>query len=557
MKKYLLPALLLPISIGAIFAFNHASSKGSAPAADSSHFVPVRTVQENTRHPFTPQFTALNIPEEEKQRFTVNTKNTQVITGKSGSLLLIPAHAFKTKSGALAEGNVKLELVEGIATADILKMNLGTMSDRGMLETGGMVYVGATDESGEELSLAENKTIDVEIPTNNLKPGMQLWEGKVLADGSVSWQNPQPLKNSLREVPLKTLEPEQQGKAQPAGTNENKDEKQVVRAGRSGFFWDISAAGGWRIISGDTLNALAADSNVVLTANTRTGRMDIVRLDDKKFLHTNIATVEFRSRLPIIRQACDPRILNCYTDFPDRALWKSDAAAADSLDKTACPLAGVFREFAKMKQEKVDPKDPATASLLDQAREKAVRNYSKRVLQQAKKNAAAYPGVYSFGMTTLGWANCDVLCGAKNPKTMKFNTRFSGANGQTVSTQLIVPGRNIFIPGYKRPNGDFSYTHGEFEQEMTCPVGEKAYVLAKAGSGTNFFYVLKEISFGEKEIEQIQLAPGDETSLDALLASLFSDTDRVLDDWYTRQIRLGTGCVCGSGGVVLGWGAVK
>lgn len=556
MKKYLLPALLLPISIGAIFAFNHASSKASAPAADSSHFVPVRTVQENTRHPFTPQFTALNIPEEEKQQFTVNTKNTQVITGKSGSLLLIPAHAFKTKSGVPAEGNVKLELVEGIASADILKMNLGTMSDRGMLETGGMVYVGATDETGEELSLAENKTIDVEIPTNNLKPGMQLWEGKVQADGSVNWENPQPLKNSLREVPLKTLEPEQQAKAQPAGTNENKDERQVVRAGRNGFFWDISATGGWRIVSGDTLNALAADSNVVLTANTSTGRMDIVRLDDKKFLHTNIATVEFRSRLPIIKQACDPRILNCYTDFPNRALWKSDAAAADSLDKTACPLAGVFREFAKMKQEKVDPKDPSVAALLDQARTKAIRNYSERVNAQT----AAWQG-YSFGMKKLGWANVDRLYSTGAVPSF-FNARVHGANADGYTdAKLLIPSLNMFIPGYKRPNGDYSFTHGEGEQKAMYPTGKEGYIVFKSGSGSRILYGVKKIIFGQNSIETVEMKTGTEADLDLVLGNTQKQNqakeETLVDDWYTRQIRLGTGCVCGSEGVVFGWGAAK
>lgn len=558
MKKSTLAvsALLVCGALGGILL-----QKDNAPAVSTTQTgsAPVQQ-EETTRQPaeYKPAFAPVVVPEEMKQQYTVNPKATQVVVGEGGTMLLIPGNAFTGKNGNAVNGKVKLELVEALTPQDLLAMNMGTMADAGMLETGGTIYVGAKSETGEELVLADGKTIEVEIPAANKKPGMQLWEGKQNADGSVTWEKPEPIKEALTAVPVESL-------ADSAGVAQEEEQKPeariVVGVAPAGaieqmVWWDwqnqrplfVTASGtndsAFRM-SGDSVFipgfGAAAQSEVVAGMNGN--RFDVVNFADKKFENTNIATAEFRSRLPYIRQSCDPRIAHCYADHPGRALWKSDAEAADSLEKSGCPLADVFRVFANLKQEKVDPQDPNTIAALDAAREKAVANYSKRVREWQALSAP-----YKFGMKSLGWANIDRLYGSGKP--IVLNAHLEGISAQVQPTvSLLIPGRGIYLPGYKRPNGDYSFTHGENEQAMDYPQGEKAYILAKTGSGNDMMIALQEIVFGGDAVETVTLKRGTQQQLDIMMGNLPAqqkeESVQIIDDWYTKSLKSG-GCICGS-----------
>jgi hypothetical protein len=514
-----------------------------------------------TRQPeeYKPAFGAVNIPENKKQHYTINPKSSQVITGESGTMLLIPDHAFTDKNGNAVSGKVKLELVEAITREDLITMNIGTMSDQGMLETGGTIYVGAKSESGEELQLAEGKIIEAEIPATQVRPGMQLWQGQQNADGSVSWNNPEPMSGGLKEVPVASLGDSAQAVAQaiaPAVVGVAVEIPQQLDRTVWLDWQNRVVIKSWGVKANDSIFRWQGDSVVIpgfdgsqdnVVMNADANGLDIVNFADKKFEHTNISTAEFRSRLPYIKQACDARVAHCYADHPTRALWKSDAAIADSLDKTGCPLADLFRQFAAMKQDKVDPKDPNTVAALDAARTTAIANYSKRVADAR----AAYAS-YSFGMKALGWANIDRLCGSGSP--IVVNAHLEGVpTGLSPTVSLLIPGRGIYLPGYKRPNGDYSFTHGESEQAMAYPQGEHAFILARTGSGDDLSYALKEIVFGGSTVESLALNKGTEVQLAQSMGNMPPEKKepevKIIDDWYTQSLQSGTGCLCGWGGI--------
>jgi|GEM_PF-2824506 hypothetical protein len=535
-------------------------NKPAAPANQTAN-VPVQQ-SATTRQPeeFHPAFTPVSVPEEMKQHYTLNPKSAQVITGNSGTILLIPDHAFTDKNGNAVEGKVKLELVEALTREDLLEMNMGTMSDQGMLETGGTIYLGARSESGEQLQMATGKEIEVEIPTVNKKQGMQIWEGIQNADGSVSWANPVAMNESMTEIPVETLAEEES-----LAGDEARGEQRIVVAdialseatrGDNFVWFDWARNLSFRATyakDGDSIyvwqnDTIKADGiNDVKEGNafagfTREGRLDFVNFADKKFEHTNISSAEFRSRLPFIKQACDVRIAHCYSDHPNRPLWKSDAAAADSLEKTGCPLADVFRRFADTKQAMIDPKDPNTVAALDAARQTAIRNYSERM----QASLAAYMP-YKFGMKKLGWANIDRLYNSGSP--IVFNARVGAStNGIAPKVSLLIPGRGIYLPGYKRPNGDYSFTHGEGEQAMAYPQGEKAYIVAESGAEGNFSYGVKEVVFGGSTVESVIMKSGTREALDVELGNIPESRQpeqlKILDDWFTKSINDG-GCVCG------------
>jgi hypothetical protein len=549
MKKLIIPAaLLLIVTCAQPFITNkHQGTNSIATTIPSSP-------NENTRS-FAPQFTALNIPDEMKQNFRVNPKASQVIVGKSGTMILIPDNAFEDANGNAVKGKVKMEIVEGIKNADIIKMNLGTMSDQGPLETGGMIYVNAFSENGDTLKLADGKKLDIEMPTDNKKPGMKLWNGIVQHDGSISWTNPQALKENLRPVPVSSLEEKKdvpvakEPAMMPAEKKHWGGLMKVFGTERISYQkWDDKSQRWY-----DAKDGTTDDSNAVAIASADGKSVEIVNLADEKFENTNIATAEFRSRLPFLRQACDTRVMLCYINNPNRALWKSDEAVADTLNKTQCPLAELFHQFAKLKQGKVDPSDPNTVAALDAARETAIRNYSHNVHQASHTFDQQFPDYasYSFGMQKMGWANVDRLC-SSNGKLMFFNVHIGGENnGARIQVTLIVPGRNLFINGYQRPNGDYSFTHGEYEQEASFPTGEEAFILAKSGKEKDLRFELKQITLGTNEFEFITLHPGTDEELNFALGNQPSpkkeESETIIDDWYTQALKSGDGCLCNRG----------
>jgi len=115
--------------------------------------------------------------ERNKTNFKYNSAKDTVLIGQKGTMLSIPADAFSA-----ADGNVKIqypvtvELREAYSFGDMLANNVSTVSDGKLIQTGGMVYIGAKDANGTELKLAAGKEIQVGMPANGKLPeGMQLF----------------------------------------------------------------------------------------------------------------------------------------------------------------------------------------------------------------------------------------------------------------------------------------------------------------------------------------------------------------------------------------------
>lgn len=105
---------------------------------------------------------------------------------------------------------------------------------------------------------------------------------------------------------------------------------------------------------------------------------------------------------------------------------------------------------------------------------------------------------YVFALKSLGWANIDRL--AIDPRTtdVNFVTNISNqADFSLVYVTLIVGNQNMFIPGYQKSDGTFSFTHGDFEKPR-LPVGEEAIILATAYKNGKPFYIIEPIMIMEE-----------------------------------------------------------
>lgn len=138
------------------------------------------------------------------QSFELDADKDTVVETTDGIVIAIPAHSFLDASGQPAKGNIKLEVKEALNAADIMKAGLTTKSGDKLLETGGMFYINARQD-GASLKIDPKNPLYAEVPTDEVKPGMQLFEGKRLANGTIDWVNPKPIQKDLIPVDILSL----------------------------------------------------------------------------------------------------------------------------------------------------------------------------------------------------------------------------------------------------------------------------------------------------------------------------------------------------------------
>lgn len=133
------------------------------------------------------------------QLFAINPNKDTVIETMAGMVFAIPAGAFVD-----AKDPVTLEIREALTPMDIMKGGLSTTSNGELLETGGMFYLNA--RNGEtSLKINPAKPVYANVPTNEIRPGMMLFDGERKDDGSINWVNPKPMEKQLIPVDIFSL----------------------------------------------------------------------------------------------------------------------------------------------------------------------------------------------------------------------------------------------------------------------------------------------------------------------------------------------------------------
>lgn len=121
-------------------------------------------------------------------RVSFSEEGGQMVTGNSGTQLIIPNDAFQTSDGRLVSNKgVVFELEEYNGLGQGISNKLTTIADGRILESGGMFRMQAFLE-GEELQLREGKEISVQMPSNNIQSGMSVFVGERDENGNVIWE---------------------------------------------------------------------------------------------------------------------------------------------------------------------------------------------------------------------------------------------------------------------------------------------------------------------------------------------------------------------------------
>ncbi len=135
---------------------------------------------------------------------TFSTRDT-VLIGQKGTVLSIPVDAFAAVNGNnKPKYPIQIELREAYDFGDMLANNVSTVSDGQLIQTGGMVFVGAKDANGAELKLAAGKEIQVAMPAKGELPaGMQLFTANRSGDDNTTATNWKPQEAVFTQFDIK------------------------------------------------------------------------------------------------------------------------------------------------------------------------------------------------------------------------------------------------------------------------------------------------------------------------------------------------------------------
>jgi TonB family protein len=132
-------------------------------------------------------------------------KEGDIFLSDQSVLLSIPPKAFLLKNEVYV-GEAIVQFQEAMKANEIVKAGLNTMSGDNLLETQGMFSIHAYTPEGTELSINSKVGIYVQVPVNEYKDGMNLYDYVELADGTADWQNPRGLSKIPVPVDMKNLD---------------------------------------------------------------------------------------------------------------------------------------------------------------------------------------------------------------------------------------------------------------------------------------------------------------------------------------------------------------
>jgi len=139
------------------------------------------------------------------QTFLLAASRDTVIETDAGIVLSIPANCFLDDHRQPVTGEVAFTVKEALDAATIMKAGLSSKSGSQLLESGGMFFTDAR-KNGQALQIDPANGIYTEVPTNTVKPGMQLYTGHPLANGIIDWVYPHPLEHDLVPIDIESLQ---------------------------------------------------------------------------------------------------------------------------------------------------------------------------------------------------------------------------------------------------------------------------------------------------------------------------------------------------------------
>lgn len=539
MKHYLLSILILPILIGC----------GSNNSTQSNEYS--ETIKFSESDPFKNTIT-------ESQFFDIDANKDNTVVGSQGTLIAAPKGCFLDKNGNPVTGNIKIELTECLSAEEMILSNLTTTSNGNPLETDGMVYINATS-NGEQLRIDKSNPIYVEIPTEKVKAGMQVYKGSRDENGNMEWSEPKDLENYLVSIDLTHLDflPKGFAAAVESGMPFRSYETATVELIDS-LYYSLSESNGSFLTEGfentDYNEAYNLGNNVVdgkytdesFETNSNYYTVDTVAFDipqevssdfecgvdpakikllkTETFQNTLISTREFEERLQVIFKICRTDLVDMYVNNIEKDMYVIDRMVASKLKgnkiyqdqfiefseqkKTNVPgdkkYAAQLKEYyetelIKIKEELESAKNKAMQEL--QAKNEVADSVANEYKDLLFKRETFRMEKYGFEWSETGWLNIDngTIPKTWGPQRLEIFIK-DGKMFERVYTYVIY----ISLKSLYRLNtndGELFFVGNENERQMLMPKKEMAVGISIGYKGDQSFLGITEFTTGDQKVE--------------------------------------------------------
>jgi hypothetical protein len=122
-----------------------------------------------------------------EQETTIDPSTENIVEGKKGTRVFIPANAFQFKDGSRPSAKIEVRLKEFYSVSEFMSNNLSTLSDSFLLETGGMLFISATVD-GKELEIDKQKSCVIAFPGKKSGKEMNIFYGDTAGGKNINWQ---------------------------------------------------------------------------------------------------------------------------------------------------------------------------------------------------------------------------------------------------------------------------------------------------------------------------------------------------------------------------------
>jgi len=405
------------------------------------------------------------------QEFKIDNSKSNTLVGDKGTILIIPENSITEPNGDGVNGKITIELKENFTIQDFITSNLQTIHNDRILESKGMIYFSATDANGNELKIADDTSIRIQIPQKDLNNDPDIFLGVRDIDGLINWQQ--------KEEPTKSLVP-----------------------------YPI------KFISKNKFPTECADFYGITTDTIKYKYYNYYgNLYD--FENTLLATNEFNYRY---QSSCWDKVVKIYIDNLDKNLWEIDEMVVDFLVKDSIERVEYYLNNPPPKvngNEVTKTQWDAHNSLLKSSKESSHRyiNWFKDLAAQkltkvdttklidTSKLGDLNTAMISYDAMKFGWVNVDFFY--EDPKAVPVKL-IAKTNQKAPLINLIINGRNVILNGSEHSVNEYWFTKND-DGYNKLPKGEKATIIAIGLNETELQFGEKEIVIGESEIENIKM----------------------------------------------------
>lgn len=171
--------LIVAVVTTAILLFTNNDSNSEKPNSETEELIEQSLLEEMNQE--------LQFENIDPQYFKFTGEN-DVFLSESGVLLSVTNESFLL-NGKPYKGEAVVQWQEAQKASDIVKAGLSTMSGNKLLETQGMFSLNAFTPDGKQLDLSPTG-IYVQVPVDELKKDMMLFNGVKGKNGNIDWQTP-------------------------------------------------------------------------------------------------------------------------------------------------------------------------------------------------------------------------------------------------------------------------------------------------------------------------------------------------------------------------------